>query len=260
MLVRFRPFRVPALTRSDLAVHLVSTILNGGLTLFGAIWVIAHWGAARPEWPLIVLAVLVGLFAADFISGLLHWAFDTWFDEEQGTFARLVVIVREHHIYPQNIFQYRFRDESGPIALASLAFTAPVYGVVMLSAAGPGAIGLAAIVACLVVSFCMALMLQCHKLGHRKARSKVLRILQKMHLIMGPRHHGQHHRDNHDIRYCLINGWADLVFDKIGFWRWLERSVASATGAVPRCNDHDWLGRYGRRIGPRRLRPVEPTL
>lgn len=251
MTIRFRDFPVPALTKPDIAVHLLSTILNAGLSLWGLVWIIGNWHLAPPTWYLIVFAIVIGLFMADFISGLLHWAFDTWFDEDMASFARLVVIVREHHIYPQNIFQYRFREESGPISLASLSFTAPVYAVVMIGFDKPTAGGLVAILACLIVSFCMALMLQCHKLGHRRTKSKVLQLLQKLHLLMHPGHHCQHHRDNHDIRYCLINGWADLVMDKIRFWRGLERVLVKVTGAVPRHNDHDWMRRYGRRIGPR---------
>lgn len=247
MAIRIREFHVPPPTHGDLVIHFAGTILNTALAFWGIYWVVTNWNEASPSWPILVIAVFAGLFLGDFISGFLHWGFDTWFDEDMTSFARVAIIVREHHIYPQNIFRYRFRDESGPISIASLLFTGPVYAFVTLGDGPPSAGGVAAIIVCLIVSVCMALMLQCHKLGHKRTKSKVLQFLQQSHLLMHPRHHCQHHRDNHDIRYCLINGWADQVMDRVKFWRGLEWLIQRTTGAVPRRNDHEWMDRYGRR-------------
>ena len=243
---RFNDFYVPPVTRSDAVGHLVSTALNAGLSLWGLVWVASHWGIVQPSWLAIAIAVAVGLFIGDFLSGVLHWAFDTWFDETMGPLSRMVVIVREHHIYPQNIFRYGFRDEAGPVSVASLGFTAPIYLVVMTGAGAPSVVALAAILTCLVVSLCMALMLQCHKLGHEKTNSRILLALQRAGLLMSPRHHFCHHRGQHDTHYCLINGWADMVMDRIGFWRWAERMIAASTSAAPRRSDHEWRRHYGR--------------
>ncbi len=245
-----REFDVPPLSRGDVVFHVIGTIQNAALTIWGLAWVTSHWHAAHPPWYALAIAVLAGLFLADFLSGLLHWAFDTWFDQRMASIARMVVVVREHHIYPQNIFRYRFRDECGPVSWASLFFTAPVYGVVTTGTSEPGVVAFASVVTCLVISVCMVLMLQCHKLGHRATRSKVLRALQWSHLLMSYRHHSQHHRGKRDVRYCLINGWADVVLDGIGFWRWVERGTEYVTGAVPRRNDRQWMRRYAGRMEP----------
>lgn len=239
-----RPFEVPPVTRGDRLFHGFGATLNGLLTVWGLVWTAQHFAAVAAPWYVLALAVAAGLFVADFLTGLLHWAFDTWFDECVGPIRRVVVIVREHHIYPQNIFRYRFIDECGPVSLAALSSTAPVYLCVTLDGTRPSLGGFAAVVGCLVISVCMVAMLQTHKLGHRRTRSRALRLLQGAHLVMSARHHSRHHCGRRDIRYCLINGWADLVLDAIGFWRFAERAIVRATGATPRRNDLEWLARY----------------
>ncbi len=59
--------------------------------------------------PLIIGDVILGYFASDFASGLVHWGMDTWFSERM--FGRAVVIAHEHHIYPQTILGYSFLED-----------------------------------------------------------------------------------------------------------------------------------------------------
>jgi len=63
---------------------------------------------------------------------------------------------------------------------------------------------------------------------------------------MSPQHHCQHHRGRHDERYCLVNGWADLVCDYFRFWRVLERLIERPPERIPRGNDRIWMKRFGR--------------
>jgi ubiquitin-conjugating enzyme E2 variant len=95
-----------------------------------------------------------------------------------------------------------------------------------------------------LISACMYFGTYAHRLGHKRSDWAIVRLLQRMHLLIDVRHHNVHHRDNHDIRYCVINGWANHVCDRIGFWRGLERLIHRLTGAVPRENDYAWFARY----------------
>jgi hypothetical protein len=238
---------IPPMTRGGIAYHAVGVVLNVGWTLWGMVWLVRQWSTIEPPSYSLVLALLAGLFLSDFFSGLLHWAFDTWFSEDIYFLQRMVLLVREHHVYPQHIFRYKLRYEAGIVSWVSLIHTIPVIGFYTLKAEPNSVFGYCAVGVSVMVSVFTMFMLQFHKLGHRKSHSKIINILQKGRLVMSPRHHGQHHRGDHDIRYCLINGWADLVLDFIGFWRGLERLISLLTGAIPRSNDYEWMTRYGRR-------------
>ena len=50
------------------------------------------------------------------------------------------------------------------------------------------------------------------------------------------------------MRYCVVNGWADAVCDRLGVWRGLERVISRMTGAVPRQDDEDWQRRWPERL------------
>ncbi|MCG8370344.1 MAG: fatty acid desaturase family protein [Proteobacteria bacterium] len=242
-----REMPIPSLTRTGVVVHVTGVALNTAITIWGAIWLAANWGAIAPPWYLVIAAVLVGLFLADFFSGLLHWGFDTWFSEEMRWMERVVMVVREHHVYPQNIFRYKFQYEAGAVSWVSLGHTLPVIGSTTLLLDSKGTFGLLAVLVSVMVSVLTLFMLQFHKLGHRRSDSRTVQALQRAKLLMSVRHHSQHHRGAHDTRYCLINGWADFVCDSIGFWRAAERAIERLTGAVPRSNDDEWMIRYGRK-------------
>ncbi|HKA56218.1 MAG TPA: fatty acid desaturase CarF family protein [Candidatus Binatia bacterium] len=83
-------FAVEPYTPSEIRFHVTGAVLNGACALAGLIWVAATWKDHPPSWPWLLLAVLTGIYTADLVSGLLHWAFDTWFDENVTFLRRMV--------------------------------------------------------------------------------------------------------------------------------------------------------------------------
>jgi ubiquitin-conjugating enzyme E2 variant len=75
-----------------------------------------------------------------------------------------------------------------------------------------------------------------------------VRLLQMSGLLLSMPHHIRHHSGNHDVNYCIVNGWADRTLGRLGLFRGLEWLVARFAGAVPQENDHDWLRRFGRAV------------
>ena len=203
-------------------------------------WVVLHADAAG-AWPWLIPTTFLALFLADLISGVVHWGTDTWFDERLS--ERVVSIAREHHLHPHHIVGYGVRDYLAYSAWPSLIMLGPI-GVPLSLLVTPSPVVFHLMWIVFVVSACMILGTYAHRLGHKRSDWAIVRFLQRIHFLIDVRHHNVHHRDNHDVQYCVINGWANVVCDRIGFWRWLERVVHRLTGAVPRENDYAWFARY----------------
>src|SRR5213075_3035749 len=106
-----------------------------------------------------------GIYVADLVSGLLHWAFDTWFDEDITFLRRMVLQVREHHVYPNRIFHISFRHDAGTLSWISLILTGPL--VLWATLAGSGPAGHFVVLASVIFSVLLVSMLEFHKCGHR---------------------------------------------------------------------------------------------
>lgn len=116
-------FTVAPYTPSEVRFHLAGGMLNGSAVLAALVWLISN---DMPGWSWILLAVFAGMYAADLASGLLHWAFDTWFDEEITFLRRMVLQVREHHVYPNRIFHISFFHDAGTLSWIALILIGPV--------------------------------------------------------------------------------------------------------------------------------------
>jgi len=60
-----------------------------------------------------------------------------------------------------------------------------------------------------------------HALAHegRSMRNKMfpqtIALLQRLHIILPPHVHGQHHQDEHDKNFCILNGWANPLLNRL---------------------------------------------
>jgi hypothetical protein len=199
---------------------------------FSAIYLVCHFETAGLGWPGIIGSALAGYFLADFVSGVIHWSMDTWFDER--TLGRAIAIAREHHTHPHHIHGYGFLD------YASLGSTpsAIVFGFLVLVTVpfAVSATTYALMIVWSVNSACMLFGTSFHNLAHRPARSPIMRLAQRLHLVCPPAHHWVHHR-RQTIHYCVVNGWANYLCDGFHVWRALERVIEAVTGMVPRADD-----------------------
>jgi Lipid desaturase domain len=226
-------------TRREIRIMRLSVAANIAVILGCALYLVGYFAAAGLGWPHLVAAVLAGYVIADFSSGAVHWGLDTWFDAR--TLGRAVAIAREHHTHPHHIHGYTFLEH----ATLGSAPSAIVFGVATsLTALLPlSAVSYSLMILWFVNATCLLFGMHFHNLAHRPARSRLMRLLQRVHLVCPPAHHWIHHR-NQTIHYCVVNGWANYVCDSLQVWRGLERVIAAVTGLVPRADDLAWQQHY----------------
>jgi plasmanylethanolamine desaturase len=217
------------------------------LIVWCAIWVQYHHHHVDIGLGWLVVSLGVAIYLADFFSGFVHWLTDTWFNEFSlsGVIERVVSIAREHHLYPYQIVGYGYRDYIAYSSWPNVAIIGPI-ALALTLLVDPAPAVFAAVIVCLVISGIMIFGTYAHRLGHRKSKWRIIKILQRYHLLITPRYHAMHHCGNHDIQYCVINGWANPLCDYVRLWRGLEWIIWRTTGARPRQNDNEWFDKFER--------------
>lgn len=179
------------------------------------------------------LAAALAYLAADFISGLVHWAFDRLIDERVPYLGpNFVRPFREHHADPLEITQHDFVELNGNTCIAALPLLAAVLFAFEPDAAGAGAVAVTTFVGMLLL-WTIATN-QFHKWSHQMAPPIIARWLQRAHVVLEPQHHSVHHREPFDTRFCITSGWMNRWADRVGLWRRLEALAQRSTRATSR--------------------------
>lgn len=184
------------------------------------------------DWPAL-LVILVAMPMADFISGCIHWFFDTWGNE--NTFfigQRMIKPFRVHHTKPQNLLATHFFSTNADASMANipmlvLALFIPIdwqwTQLLSLFIASTATFGLPTS--------------QIHKWSHMSRPPRLVALMQRFGLILGRQHHHVHHTPPHLTYYCITTGWCNPVLSRLGFWRRLERGIVAVTGWRPRADE-----------------------
>lgn len=181
------------------------------------------------EW-WVPLAFVAGVALADFASGLLHWAADSWGRADLPVIGpRLLLPFRLHHVNPDDFLGRPFLDTNGDVAAVSVA---PLVALLWLPL--ESSVGQALAVA--GFGFCAmgGLTNQIHQWAHMPTPPSAIAALHRVGLLLGPHAHARHHGRPFDSDYCITTGWCNRPLAAMGFFRWLERAVTRVTGAVPR--------------------------
>lgn len=160
--------------------------------------------------PLPTLLGFIGAqFLVDFVSGMLHWACDTWGKFETPIFGpTLIRAFRMHHVDPQDITLHGFIETNAassypmPFVIAfglmlnSPSFFSQFYNWMIIFGVPLG-----------------ILTNEFHKwahLVHTKPHA-IIGFLQKSGLIISHEKHHVHHMNEFDTSYCIINGWMNPI-------------------------------------------------
>ncbi len=178
-------------------------------------------------------AALLGYVGADFISGLVHWGFDTWGKTTTPVLGKTFIgPFRLHHSDPKEMTYHGFIATNGHNCLV----TAPVlFGSLAINpSTGPGAFLITLLFS---LSFGTFLTNQFHKWAHEEDLGPVITFLQKTNLILSKPNHDVHHVRPYDSYYCITTGWLNPLLKGLKFYRGLEAVITAVTGARPRVDD-----------------------
>ena len=189
-----------------------------------------HWAGTRLYefellW-LITLAIPLGVVGGDFISGVVHWAADTYGSEDMKVIGpSLVKPFRLHHIYPRDICTHGLVETTGNVCILAV----PVLSVclyLMWLIPDSGSLAFAVVCVALMAAATVATN-QFHKWAHQESPGPLARWLQSKRLVLEPEHHALHHTQPFDMNYCITNGWLNPLLNKLRFFRRLEATLGA---------------------------------
>lgn len=193
-------------------------------------------------WHKIMVAAFAGIITADFASGMVHWAADTWGSVEFPIIGKnFIRPFREHHIDPTAITRHDFIEVNGDnFMLVLYKMSVILYQQCCLPTEE-----LAKYYVWhwywLLLAVYVSMTNQIHKWSHTYfGLPKWVELLQRIRLILPRKHHRVHHTAPHDCYYCITTGWLNWPLDKVGFWRRLEWAITQLSGTLPRSDDMKW--------------------
>lgn len=179
-----------------------------------------------PVWPA-AAGALAGWLAADFLSGLAHWAADNFGSPATPWLGPTFILpFRNHHADPLEITRHGFIEANGATAI----LVAPIMLIAWWTVpAAPGDALTAFGLACSIVVWPAILMTnQIHKWAHMAQPPRWVRPFQRIRLILSPGHHSRHHTAPFDTYYCITTGWLNRPIETLGLFSGAQRLIESA--------------------------------
>ncbi len=167
-----------------------------------------HWAGSRLYeldllW-LIALAIPLGIIGGDLVSGIVHWAADTYCSVDTPVVgASLVKPFRMHHVYPRDICTHGLIETVGNVCI--LAFPLLLLCLYLQWWLPDSALLAFAVVCMAFVCVATVATNQFHKWAHQERVSKVAHWLQRARLVLEPEHHRLHHTEPFNKYYCITN-------------------------------------------------------
>ena len=206
----------------------------------GIVWAALCWtlllrifAETAPRLPIVysAAAILLGIVLSDFMSGFLHWFFDTFFEETTPFIGpHLITPFREHHRDPTGMTHHGFLELTGTESRIRSSTRSRVVVWSRQSGSGWGVFNYT-----LAVSFTIALTNltnQLHCWAHQSSPVRFARWLQRCGFAISASHHARHHAPPHRSAYCITNGWTNRLADIFSIFARLEKLFVAI--GVPR--------------------------
>ncbi|KAH8353681.1 hypothetical protein KR084_012662 [Drosophila pseudotakahashii] len=188
------------------------------------------------------LSALCGIITADFASGLVHWAADTWGSVDLPMIGKnFLRPFREHHLDPTSITRHDFIETNGDnfmVGIPILGYLAHYFYIRSPSEIQQHFGWIAYVFLC---SIFVAMTNQIHKWSHTYwGLPRWVLLLQSCHIILPRKHHRIHHVAPHETYFCITTGWLNWPLERIRFWSTFEIIIEHFTGLKPRDDDLKW--------------------
>lgn len=201
----------PGYHRPQRLLEAAAIAIFAGLAVW-SLWRLAL--AAGGYLPAVVIAGAVcGWLAVDLLSGLLHWAFDSWGSVRTPVLGNAFIRpFREHHADPQLMTTHDFVELNGASCIACLPALV-ISGVIPLESAAW--VALQAVL--LFTSLGAAITNQCHQWAHANpaAVPAIARWAQRQRLVLQPAQHSLHHKAPFNSHFCTASGWANTALNAV---------------------------------------------
>ncbi|XP_037904211.1 plasmanylethanolamine desaturase, partial [Hermetia illucens] len=188
------------------------------------------------------VAAFCGIITADFGSGLVHWAADTWGSVDLPIIGKAFLRpFREHHLDPTSITRHDFIETNGDNFMVAVPLLATLAYKFLTRSNHEIQQDFAWSAYLFLCSIFVAMTNQIHKWSHTYwALPRWVLFLQENHIILPRRHHRIHHVAPHETYFCITTGWLNWPLEKIRFWPSLEIVIEYLTGYKPRADDMKW--------------------
>ncbi len=169
-------------------------------------------------------AIIVCLWAADFITGFIHWMEDTYCLEHLPVIGGFICEPNiQHHIDPLDIV----RDGTF-FSRNYLQWTS--CGAIFLGLCLVGWGNIYTFMTLFFASFGN----EVHRWNHMSRSGPFVSLLKETGLIQMQRQHSLHHKPPYAQYYCALTSQLNPVLERVNFWRRLESAVTFMTGITPK--------------------------
>lgn len=164
--------------------------------------------------------IAASILIADFVTGIFHWAEDTWLAPGQSRFLDTYVTQEniDHHQHPGKIRAGNYWA-TNRVCIALAAFAAAALLLFQVHLWEP--------------YFILAILSQSNQIhlwAHSSRAPRWVQLLQRYGVLQSPKHHAMHHT-TFATNYCAVTEFLNPLLDRNGFWRALE-SIAVRCGAT----------------------------
>jgi hypothetical protein len=182
----------------------------------------AEWAGAAG---IVGLQIAACVLVADFLSGVVHWLEDSYFNAKTPVIGKWLIEPNLlHHRDPRAMVKTSWWDTNVPLLLIAAA----IIGITIALGVFHWWIGLTVAVLSHGAEF--------HRWAHRSRteNGRFIVWLQQNGVVQSPAHHAGHHRHDKDRHYCTITNYVNPVLDGVRFWRGLEAVIWAVTGVSRR--------------------------